>query len=72
MPSITLTATQEDYDKSLPGFLHEHAVPTVNGVPTMSEGAWVKQWLMNSYYREAKQGLSVIAGEAVTLNNVFE
>ena len=72
MPSITLTATTEDYEASLPGFLHEHPIPVVNGAPIMNAGAWLKKWFEDSYFREAEEGLKRIAANAIVLNKVFK
>ncbi len=72
-PSITLTASQQDFNDSLPGFLREHPVPVdENNEPTMTAGEHIKKWLQDRYYREANYGTQKIAGEAVQLNRPFK
>ena len=73
MPSITLTASQKDYNDSLPGFLREHPIPVdKNDDPIMTTKEHIKKWLEDSYFREADYGTQKIAGEAVQLNRPFK
>ena len=72
--SLTLTAAKEDYDLSLPGFLHEH--PNTEKDPETGElvrtdAQHIKKWLEDYYYRESLHGLEQKAKEAVILNKVF-
>ena len=82
MKSITLTSTEEAWDISRPGFLRANPVPTEDvldedGKPTgekqpiMSDGAWVKQRMIDWYDRESNHGNKLIAQDAVQLGKVF-
>ena len=73
MKKITLTATDEDYDAAMPGFLKQNPIPLDDDdQPIYTPGAWIKVWLENKFYKEAKYGTKKIAGEAVTLNKPFK
>lgn len=73
MKNITLTATQEDFDKSLPGFLHEHPLPVDDeGEPTITVAEHIKEYLKGQYFKEANHGTMKLAGEAARLTKVFD
>ena len=82
MKSITLTATDQAWDTSRPGFLRANPVPTEEVLdeagkptgerqPTMSDGAWVKNRLVAYYDREKRHGLELIAKDAVQSGKTF-
>ncbi len=83
MKSITLTATDANYNESIPGFLNQHPIPMMpdpnstmeNPLPDIPQygiAQWVKKQLQTWYYQESRHGLEKIAGESVTLEKVFE
>ena len=83
MKSITLTATDANYNESIPGFLHQHPIPMrpnldstrknpLPDIPQYTTAQWVKKQLEDWYYRESRHGLEKIASETVTLDRVFE
>lgn len=72
MPSINLAATQEEYDRDMPGFLRERPIPPdENGDPSMSEGAWLKKEFAEWFAGESFMGKKKIAADAVQKKTIF-
>ncbi len=73
MKSMTLTAPDEDYAKSEPGFLHQHPNTEKDKEDKLvrTDDEHVAKCLSDYYNREAEWGLKKIAGETITLDKVF-
>ena len=63
MKNIAFAASDEDFDKSLPGFLREHKLPTdEDGQPTKTAIQHVQDEMIAWYNREWMNGARKIAG----------
>lgn len=59
MAAVTLTIDNDYLDLAIEGLTYLHPVPVDgNGDPTMSESAWLKEWIRALLAREITRGLT--------------
>lgn len=67
---ITYTFSETDKAANLAAFIAAQPVPTdINGVPTMADAAWFKEWGRQAFIREIKRGKKILAEKDIDVSD---